>query len=137
MSWYLCTIAATSKRNWELCLDSKTWGISTQSGFASKDMAREGDYLLFWLAKIGFVGFAEVAADTRPPVSSGEVPWLGGATKYGLVVPLKNINQFNPPIKLNFEGRTQEKTKLDQYMFQRGYMPIPDEAANSVVALQS
>jgi hypothetical protein len=132
VSWYLCTISASSKRNWSLCKESLTWGISTASGFASSDRAKLGDALLFWVATIGYVGMAQVLEDVRPPNSILEVPWLGGQKKYGLVIPIGNLREFSPPLKLGFNGRKQIGTELDQSTFQRGYMPISDKAAGFV-----
>lgn len=134
MAWYLCTIASTSKNNWNLCKRSLTWGISTRSGYASGDRARKGDYLLFWLGGEGFVGTAEVKEDTRAPISDNEVPWSGGRSQYGLVIPLTNVRIFEKPLKLTFENRVQNKTGLEQFVFQRGYMPISDTAAMTAVS---
>lgn len=133
MGWYLCTIASTSRKNWELCKVSQTWGINTKSEYASKDRARKGDNLLFWLGGKGFVGHARVSGNTRPPFSSDEAPWEGGQEKYGLVIPLEEFIEFESPKMLKFINRRQDKTGLDQSMFQRGYMPIPDVSANVVL----
>lgn len=134
MAWYLCTIASSSKKNWDLCQQSLTWGISTKSGFASGDKARKGDNLIFWIGGIGFVGTARAAEDTRPPINKKEVPWLGGQVQYGLVIPLDEIKLFRKPLKLTFENRKQRKTGLEQFVFQRGYMPITDEVAKIVLS---
>jgi EVE domain len=135
MAWYLCTISASSKRNWELCKESQTWGINTSAGYASMDKARKKDNLLFYLATVGFIGFAEVAEDTRPPKSSAEAPWLGGISRFGLVIPLKPIKEFSKPYKLKFIDKKQEITNLDNSMFQRGYMPINDSVGELIVDL--
>jgi hypothetical protein len=135
MAWYLCTISSTSKRNWELCKVSRTWGIITKGGHGSKDRAREGDDLLFWLGGVGYVGHATVIENTRAPIKAEEVPWSGGQERYGLVIPLKEITEFNQPITLKFTNRRQEVTNLDQSMFQRGFMPITNVLAESVIKL--
>lgn len=135
MAWYLCTIASTSKKNWELCKQSKTWGIITQGGHGSGDRARKGDNLLFWLGGTGYVGYSEVTENTRAPQSPEEVPWMGGKERYGLIIPLKQITEFDKPIMLKFANRKQAVTNLDQSMFQRGYMPITDVIANDIIAL--
>lgn len=133
MSWYLCTVASTSKINWELCKVSLTWGINTKGEYSSKDKARKGDHLLFWLGGKGFVGYAKVLEDTRPPIRTEEVPWSGGQETYGLIIPLEQLVEFTSPRMLKFINRKQILTGLDQSMFQRGYMPITDAAANSVI----
>ena len=133
MGWYLCTIASTSKNNWELCKVSQTWGINTKANYSSKDRARKGDNLLFWLGGKGFVGYAKVSEDTRPPHTLGETPWMGGQERYGLVIPLIELTVFEAPKMLKFINRRQEKTGLDQSMFQRGYMPITDDSANAAM----
>lgn len=133
MSWYLCTIASGAKENWKLCIDSKTWGIITTNRYSSGDRARKGDQLLFWLAGTGYVGFGKVSQDTRPPVSSDEVPWQGGQERFGLVIPMTEVIQFDSPILLKFTNRKQEGTQIDQSMFQRGFMPINDRAANLIL----
>ena len=135
MSWYLCTIASTASVNWSLCKSSKTWGILTTGGYSSHDRARKGDNLLFWLAGIGYVGFAEVIENTRAPENELEVPWDGGKARYGLVIPLSEVVEFKSPVLLKFANRKQMITGLDQSMFQRGYMPITDVAAISVKEL--
>jgi hypothetical protein len=134
LSWYLCTIASNAKENWRLCIDSKTWGIITTNRYSSGDRARKGDQLLFWLAGTGYVGFGEVSQDTRPPLSSSEVPWQGGQERFGLVIPLVEIIEFESPILLKFITRKQQETQIDQSMFQRGFMPINDSAANLILS---
>jgi hypothetical protein len=135
MAWYLCTIASNSKVNWDLCKVSRTWGINTQGGHGSRDRAREGDDLLFWLGGIGYVGHAKVVENTRAPIEEYEVPWPGGLQRYGLVIPLEEINEFKNPLKLRFTNRKQELTNLDQSMFQRGFMPITNVVAESIKKL--
>lgn len=133
MSWYLCTISATSKKNWELCKISGTWGISSGPGFASRDRARSGDNLLFWLGSVGYVGTAVVSENSRPPLTDEEVPWFGGRDRFGLIIPFIELLEFHPPRKIGFTGRVQKGTSLDQSVFQRGFMPINDSAANFVI----
>ena len=41
--------------------------------------------------------------------------------------------EIKPPLLLKFINRKQELTNLDQSMFQRGFMPITDSAANAVL----
>lgn len=135
MGWYLCTIASTSKRNWELCKVSKTWGINTKAEYSSKDRARKDDNILFWLGGKGFIGYAKVSEDMRPPISPDETPWMGGREIYGLVIPLEDLIEFETPKMLKFINRRQDKTGLDQSMFQRGYMPITDVSAQTVIDL--
>jgi hypothetical protein len=62
-----------------------------------------------------------------------EVPWQGGSERYGLVIPLTELIEIKPPLLLKFINRKQELTNLDQSMFQRGFMPITDSAANAVL----
>ena len=136
MTWYLCTISASSKNNWKLSKESRTWGLITTSQYGSGDRARKDDYLLFWLAGTGYVGYGKVAENTRAPKSNSEVPWQGGQERYGLVIPLSEIFEFDPPQLLRFVNRRQQFTELDQSMFQRGFMPITDNAANQVLNLK-
>jgi hypothetical protein len=133
LTWYLCTISSSSKKNWALCKESLTWGLITSSQYGSGDRARKGDTLLFWLAGTGYVGFGEVLEDTRPPKNASEVPWQGGSERYGLIIPLSGITEIHPPLLLKFINRKQELTRLDQSMFQRGFMPITDVAAKEVL----
>ena len=105
----------------------------TSSQYGSGDRARKGDTLLFWLAGTGYVGFGEVLEDTRPPKNASEVPWQGGSERYGLIIPLSGITEIHPPLLLKFINRKQELTRLDQSMFQRGFMPITDVAAKEVL----
>ena len=135
LGWYLCTIAAGSKRNWDLCKISKTWGVNTNSEYVSKDRARKDDNLLFWLGGKGYLGYAKVTEDMRPPISREETPWVGGQQIYGLVIPLELLVEFEVPRKLRFTNRIQDKTGLEQSMFQRGYMPITDLSAQVVINL--
>jgi hypothetical protein len=135
MGWYLCTVASTSQKNWELCKNSLTWGINTKGDYSSKDKARKGDFLLFWLGGKGFVGYAKVLEDTRAPNRPEEVPWNGGQATYGLIIPLVDLVEFESPRMLKFVNRKQTKTGLDQSMFQRGYMPINDVAAAAVIEM--
>ena len=58
---------------------------------------------------------------------------MGGQERYGLVIPLKELTVFEAPKMLKFINRRQEKTGLDQSMFQRGYMPITDVSANAAM----
>jgi hypothetical protein len=135
MTWYLCTIASSSKINWKLTIQSKTWGLITSSSYGSGDRSRQDDSLLFWLAGSGYVGFGNVSEDTRAPKNISEVPWQGGSERYGLVIPMSEIIEFENPIMLKFQNRKQLLTNLDQSMFQRGFMPITNNAANEVLSL--
>lgn len=135
MTWYLCTIASSSKINWKLTIQSKTWGLITSSSYGSGDRSRQDDSLLFWLAGSGYVGFGKVSEDTRAPKNISEVPWQGGSERYGLVIPMSEIIEFENPIMLKFQNRKQLLTNLDQSMFQRGFMPITNNAANEVLSL--
>jgi len=137
MSWFLCTISSTSKINWQKCKDVGMWGIATSTGYASNDSARNGDSLLFWISGVGYVGYADVVEDTRRPTNSSETPWLGGSSKYGLVIPMKIVSEMIPPLKLKFEGGKQIGTGILQAYFQRGFMPIKDDSANLVIGLYS
>jgi hypothetical protein len=135
MTWYLCTISSSSKINWKLTIQSKSWGLITSSRYGSGDRSRQGDSLLFWLAGSGYVGFGNVSEDTRAPKNISEVPWQGGSERYGLVIPMSEIIEFEKPIMLKFQNRKQLLTNLDQSMFQRGFMPITNNAANEVLSL--
>jgi hypothetical protein len=135
MAWYLCTIAASSKGNWQKCIDSGMWGIATSADNTRIDPAREGDELLFWLAGSGYCGYAKVLENTRKPKDSSETPWLGGMSRYSLVVPMKVVREFKTPLKMKFANGKQELTGILQPYFQRGYMPISDDSAQSVIDL--
>ena len=135
MTWYLCTISSSSRINWKLTIQSKTWGLITSSRYGSGDRSRQDDSLLFWLAGSGYVGFGNVSEDTRAPKNISEVPWQGGSERYGLVIPMSEIIEFEKPIMLKFQNRKQLLTNLDQSMFQRGFMPITNNAANEVLSL--
>ena len=113
------------------------WGIATSTGYASNDSARKGDQLLFWISGVGYVGYADVIENTRRPADPGETPWLGGSTKYGLVIPMKMATEIQPPLKLKFEDGRQIGTGILQAYFQRGFMPINDDSANVVIELLS
>jgi hypothetical protein len=61
------------------------------------------------------------------------VPWQGGQERFGLVIPINGITEFATPIFLKFSNRKQEGTKIDQSLFQRGFMPINDSSADVVL----
>lgn len=133
MSWFLCTIAKQSARNWEICKNIGLWGISTNSDRARVTRAVAGDNLLFWLSSAGYLGYGTVLEDTRPPISDEEAPWGGGRRRYGLVVPMHVEYECERPVWIAFENNRQKITNIPQFALQRGFALIPDQAAKEAI----
>lgn len=134
MAWFVCTIAKQSERNWDLCKSVGLWGVSTVNGRLHVARAECGDKLLFWLATKGFLGWAEVVADSRPPRDLSETPWGGGQRRYGLVVPMQIKYECEKPVWLAFENNRQKFTEIPQFALQRGFSQIPDTAARAALS---
>jgi hypothetical protein len=133
MGWILATISKTETKNWEICKSVGLWGVSIQGENNYIPKAQEGDMLLFWLGGKGFVGHGVATEDLRPPHSESEVPWRGGSTRYGFVLPFRLNVEFEKPKLLSFRNNLQLETNIPLAYFRRGFQPITDEQANKVL----
>ena len=132
MGWILCTVSAQSKNNWEICKESKLWGISTYGHYGGIPKAKKGDRLLFWVASEGYAGVGEVTEDCRPPKGPSEAPWPEGMHRYGLIVPMKLLLDMKTKYWVPFKNGRQEITGIAQPVFRRGYKSIPDSQAEII-----
>jgi len=135
VSWHLCTIAADSSRNWVLCKEVSAWGVHTQRENVRSGRCGEGDQLLFWLASKGFAGYARVTENIRQPKDATEAPWLGGPSRYGLIVPFEMELELPKPLPLKFVNHKQEKTGINLFQLRRGFVGINDQAAETAARL--
>ncbi|WP_149814740.1 hypothetical protein [Serinicoccus marinus] len=133
MSWFLCTIARTSVRNWDLCKEVGLWGVSTHAKKTKLARAREGDRLLVWQSGKGYIATAAVLGPTRPPASAAEAPWPEGLHRYGLVIPIAVDMELERPLYLRFEKNIQERTGLSSFQFRRGFVAVRDDAASAAL----
>ena len=133
MAWILATIGKSDTRNWEICKEHNLCGISVlgKNNFVHK--ASRGDSLFFWVGGKGFVGTAVATEDSRVPSGPEEIPWRGGNSRYGFIIPIEFDREFNKPIKLNFSNNIQEKTGIPLAYFRRGFQPIGDIQAEKVL----
>ena len=133
MGWILATISKTEKGNWDLCKKFEIWGVSIQGEQGYIEKAEKEDRLLFWVGGSGFVGTGIVKEKIRIPKSEQEIPWRGGAIRYGFVVPFKLEREFTPPRKFLFKDNTQVETQIPLAYFRRGFQPITDKQAETVL----
>jgi hypothetical protein len=133
MSWFLCTVARSSARNWDLCKEAGLWGISTHGKKINFDRARGGDRLLIWIAGQGYVAHATVTGPMRVPNDPTETPWPEGRYRYGAVVPMDVNLELKEPLLLKFPNQRQELTDISLFQFRRGFVAIRDEAASAAV----
>lgn len=133
MTWFLCTVAHDSPRNWDLCKEISAWGVATQPGKFRQERVQVGDKLLIWLAKRGYVSCATVCGDVRIPASKAEVPWPGGLHRYGAVIPFRIDLELDPPLMLRFHSQKQELTGINVYQLRRGFVAVNDAAGEAAV----
>lgn len=135
MTWRVCTISASSPHNWLLACEHEKWGIPVTSGAlkARSDRAREGDRLLFWLAKSGYVGYATVTENARPPTGKSDVPWAGGVYGWSLIVPMRLDFVCPQPVWVPFVDFKQIRTGITQYALRRGFLAISDQSAEAAL----
>lgn len=133
MGWLLATISKTEKKNWDLCKSVGLWGISVQGENNYIPKAEKDDFLLFWVGGVGFVGVGKASEKMRVPLNEAEIPWRGGLTRYGFVVPFKLVDEFTPAILLPFKDNFQVETGIPLAYFRRGFQPITDAQANVVL----
>ena len=135
MTCRVCTVSASSPHNWTLACEHQKWGIPATTGAtnARVDRARAGDRLLFWLAKSGYVGYATVTENARTPTGRDDVPWAGGLYGWSVIVPMRLDFVCPKAVWLPFRDFKQTRTGISQYALRRGFLAIPDEAADAAL----
>lgn len=135
MSWFLCTVSRDSPRNWDLCKEVSTWGVSTRLETFRMPKVNPGDHLLVWIAGVGFRASATVTEAPRKPVDRSEAPWPGGLHRFGAVIPFKLDLELSEPLRLRFENHRQAVSGLNLFQFRRGFVIVPDTAGEAVATL--
>jgi hypothetical protein len=128
---YLCTISRESPNNWALCKQAGMWGIplAAKVGYRRVEV---GDHLLIWVGGRGYVAEAIVTDVPRSPRNRDEAPWPGGTYRFGLVVPMRVINEVQTPVRFPFVGDKQADTGLSKAMFRRSFVRLPDDVSATI-----
>ena len=82
-SWFICTAARDSFKNWDICKEISAWGIISGGRTLNLNSVKKGDYLVVFAASRGFISVAEVTGPMKCPETREEVPWAGGMYRYG------------------------------------------------------
>ena len=121
LTWFVCTIARKSTRNWQLCKEVSAYGIP---GKRKPAQAAAGDCLLFWVGGRGFVGEGEVSGSPRVPANKIEAPWPGGTYQYGFIIPFELRIEVSKAVYLPFSGQIQDRTGISKTQLQRSFSII-------------
>ena len=135
MNWFLCTITATGKHNWELANEFKMWGIPTLNKSPKSLGVNENDKLVFWLAKAGYVGIATVTSPPFKPSEKKHAPWAGGTFRYGISIPINIDFKLETPLWVDFDSQIQTQTGIHVSALRRGFTLILSESGLSVSKL--
>jgi hypothetical protein len=133
MGWILATVSKSEKKNWDLCKKFEIWGVPTQGEKDYIEKAKQNDFLLFWVGGVGFVGTGIAVENLRPTKSDAEIPWKGGMSRFGFILPFKLTAEFSEPVMFNFKSNMQLKTNIPLAYFRRGFQPITDLQAEIVL----
>jgi hypothetical protein len=125
--WFLCTIGSKTPDNWMLCKQVGLYGINRPRN--DRPHAEVGDQLLVWQGGAGYIAQAAVTGPVRSPSNKNEAPWPGGPDRFAHVVPIEVLFEVTSPLMLPFVGNEQSGTGFTKGIFQRGFSPIPEEAA--------
>lgn len=133
MAWYLCTVSRAERGNWARCKGVGLWGVPR--GPKVHTQVQVGDHLLFWIGRVGYVGYGVVSGPPRRPKSREEAPWPGGKYRFETVVPFTLQIETQTPIHVPFKGAVQNETGFTTVMFQRGFSPVSDSSASRITSL--
>jgi hypothetical protein len=130
MTWFVCTVARESARNWPICRTAGLWGVP-RSAQRHRLLPDRGDRLLVWLASIGFIAECLATGPGRVP-DDNEVPWPGGVARYRQLIPMVVEYETAQPVWLTFERGLNQATGLHLYMLRSGLTDVPDGMAAKI-----
>ncbi len=123
-NWFICTISKATSHNWQICKDHKIWGIPTNGRKYNRAQAGKGDYLIFYLASVGFIGIGQVTGPMTIPTSKEQAPWAGGIYRYGVILPFKLLKEVKEPINVKFQANKVIGTSVSTTLLRRGFSQI-------------
>lgn len=126
---FVCAISRNSPKNWTLCKESGTYGIS---GHSRPSNVKKDDALFVWLGGRGYAAELIVTGDPRPPESRDETPWPGGLYQYGFIIPFSIVLEVARPVNFPFEGQRQSKTGVTKAGLQRSIALLTTDAAEVI-----
>ncbi len=135
MNWFLCTITASGKHNWELANDFKVWGIPTLNKSPHSLGVEKNDKLVFWLAKAGYVGYASVMKSPFRPTEKNHAPWAGGTFRYGISIPMDIEIKLKEPLWVDFDSQVQTQTGVHVSALRRGFTQISSQSGLTIEKL--
>ena len=135
MNWFLCTITATGRHNWDLAQEHKVWGIPTLNKTPQSLGVVENDKLVFWLARAGYVGIATVEAKPFKPFEKSQAPWAGGTFRYGISIPVTYDTVLKEPLWVDFDKQVQTKTGIHVSALRRGFTSIDKQSGITIKKL--
>ena len=123
-NWFICTLSKSTSHNWDICKENKIWGIPTNGRKYNLSQSIKGDYLLFYLASVGFLGIGQVTGPMRIPASKEEAPWAGGIYRYGVILPFKLLREVQDPLKVKFDSNRIPGTGVSTTLLRRGFAQL-------------
>lgn len=123
-SWFICTVARQSFKNWEICKDISAWGILSGGRIVNLDLVKKGDFLVIFAASRGFISVAQVTDPIKRPANREEVPWAGGMYRYGALVPFEIIIELNNPFKVSITKMIFDGISIHTSRLQKGFSMI-------------
>lgn len=131
MSWFVCTIAKSSPRNWDLCKQARAYGVP---GHRGRPRVQAEDRLLIWLAGRGYVAEAVVTGPATVPQTTADAPWPGGIYRYGYIIPMRVVAEVQEPVTFPFVHGIQPETGISTSQLQRSLALVSDTGAIKVSA---
>ena len=132
-NWFVCTIGKSASHNWQICKENGIWGIPTSGRKFDLNQTKKGDFLIFYLASIGFLGVAKVSGPMKVPSSKEEAPWAGGIYRYGVIVPFSLKHEVENPLRVEFENNKVKDTNLSTNLLRKGYSRISKEDGQKIL----
>ena len=112
----LTVIASSDFKNWEIGRDAGVWGVrkKASAALAKGRSLRHGDRIAVYISGRGLVAFVEVTGIPQEPWPQGEPdPWQDGS-EYQLRIPIRLVQEFDPPIAFKFDGAFAKSLRIDK-----------------------
>jgi hypothetical protein len=133
MNYFICTISSTAKHNWEICKTNNLWGIPTGNRKMKLPEVNKDDKLIVYQAGAGVVAIAKVTEPIRRPMSKEEAPWAGGVFRYGAIIPIKIIKEWEQPQVLTFINGMIDGTKVSVSALRAGFRLLSNKDAEFII----
>ncbi len=137
-AWFVCTISNQAAHNWGIAKEHSLWGIPSSGRKIDLNVAAKGDYLIFYMARKGFIAIAQLSNGLKVPRSKEEAPWAGGIYRYGAVMPFKLLLELDQPFVKPFKNNMMVDTHISVTGLRKGFTRInPEDGTKIALGMQN